>query len=514
LILSDIRGIFNGMPRKPFSYADHAWLRMNDPNNLMIITAMMTFDTPVDYERLKDTVEHSLLRFKRFHQRMVQPRFSFQRPYWENDPNFKIEAHLRRISLPPPHDQRTLQELISLLMGRDLDYSRPLWQFYLVENYGDGSAFIARLHHSMGDGIALMQVLLTLTEPALPLPPASQPRAALQSKDQSPNEPIQTLKSTTIHTTHWGAKDMLEEGKKMLLDPSHAVGRARQGIDFAAAVGKLALRWPDPQTVFKGPLGKGKRAAVSEPLELRDIKFIGKTLNGTVNDVLVTAVAGALGRYVDYRGKTAEDLNIRSFIPVNLRPVALDEDLGNKFGLVFLSLPIGIKDPVERLRKVKQNMDELKSSAEAVATFGIINLIGAVPSWLEEIAVTFFDTKGTTIMTNVPGPRSQLTMAGAPISTIMAWVPQSGRISLGFSIISYNDKVWLGVATDQGLIPDPETIVSMFYQEYEEMIIRAQKTQAERQEQILPMLAMLDEAMQTMDELLAEAGEDAESRVE
>jgi hypothetical protein len=222
---------------------------------------------------------------------------------------------------------------------------------------------------------------------------------------------------------------------------------------------------------------------------------------------LVTAVAGALGRYVDFRGKTAEDLNIRSFIPVNLRPVALDEDLGNKFGLVFLSLPLGIKDPVERLRKVKQNMDELKSSAEAVATFGILNLLGAVPPWIEEIAVAFFDTKGTTIMTNVPGPRSQLYMAGAPINMLMAWVPQSGRISLGVSILSYNGKVWLGVSTDQGLIPDPETIVSMFYHEYKEMISRAQKTRAERQKRMQPMLVMLDEAMQTLDELLAESGE-------
>ena len=496
------------MLRKPFSYVDHAWLRMNDPNNLMVITGLMTFDAPLDYERLKDTVEHSFIRFKRFRQRMVQPKLPFKRPYWEEDPSYNLEAHLQRFILPPPHDQKTLQVLISLLMSRELDYSRPLWQFYLVENYGSGSAFIARIHHSIGDGIALMQVLLSLTEPAPDHPPASHPQATAQRGEYPPNEPIQTLKSTTIKPTQRGAKGLMEEGKKMLLDPSHAVDRARQAIDFAGAVGKLALRWPDPQTVFKGPLGKEKRAAWSEPLELREVKFIGKTLNATVNDVLITAVAGALGRYVDFRGKTAEDLNIRSFIPVNLRPVALDEDLGNKFGLVFLSLPLGIKDPVERLRKVKQNMDELKSSAEAVATFGILNLLGAVPAWIEEIAVDFFDTKGTAIMTNVPGPRSQLTMAGAPINTLMAWVPQSGRISLGVSILSYNGKVWLGVATDHGLIPDPETIVSMFYQEYKEMIDRAQKTRAERLEPMQPMLAMLDGAMQTLDELLRESGAD------
>jgi hypothetical protein len=178
--------------------------------------------------------------------------------------------------------------------------------------------------------------------------------------------------------------------------------------------------------------------------------------------------------------------------------------LGNKFGLLFLSLPLGITDPVERLDKIKQNMDELKSSAEAVATFGIINLIGAVPTWIEEIAVDFFDTKGTTIMTNVPGPRGQLYLAGVPINTIMAWVPQSGRISLGVSIISYNGKVWLGVSTDEGLIPDPGTIVSMFDLEYKEMISRAQMARAERQERLDPMFSSLDKTLQTLDGLLAE----------
>jgi diacylglycerol O-acyltransferase len=494
------------MLRKPMSYIDHALLRMDDPNNRMIITAMMTFDAPLDYERLKITLEEKLLRFRRFRQRLGQPRLPFMRPYWEDDPSFNLETHLQRLTLPSPADQKTLQELISLLMSKKLEYSHPLWRFYLVENYGSGSALIARLHHSIADGIALMQVVLSLTETA----PASLPASQSQPGNQTPNETVKTLKSNTMNLRHIRAGDVLEEGKKMLLHPSHAAERARQGIDFAAAVGKLALRWPDPPTIFKGPLGFEKRAAWSEPLELQEVKYIGNKLHGTVNDILVTAMAGALGRYTNFRGVTAEDLNIHGFIPINLRPVAFDEELGNKFGALFLSLPIGIQDPVERLRKVKQNMDEQKSSAEAVAIFSLINLVGAAPLWMEEFAIDFFDTKGTTIMTNVPGPDGQLYLAGAPINTMMAWVPQSGRISLGVSIISYNGKVWLGVATDEGLIPDPETIVSMFNLEYQEMISRAHKAQIARQERLQPLFSMLDEAMRTLDELLAESGEDKE----
>jgi diacylglycerol O-acyltransferase / wax synthase len=498
------------MSKKRISYADHAWLRMDDPNNLMVITSLMTFDTPLEYDRLKELVGNLVLRFRRFQQHLVQSRLPFRRPYWEDDPCFDLEAHIERVTLPPPSDQKSLQELISQLMSTELDYTRPLWKLYLVENYGSGSAFIARLHHSLADGIALMQVLLSMTESAPAIPPTSQSLTRLQGGGQTATRGSQaaktvagTLKSTSM-AKKIDAKVFLEEGVWMLLDPSHAIDRARQGINFATAVGKLALRWPDPKTIFKGPLGETKCAAWSEPLDLQGIKAIGTAFNCTINDVLITMLAGALGRYSADRGVSAEDLNIRSFIPINLRPVELDEHLGNKFGLLFLSLPIGITDPVERLNQIKQNMDELKSSAEAVATFGIINIIGAVPNWIEEIAVDFFDTKGTTIMTNVPGPRGQLYMGGAPIDTLMAWVPQSGRISLGISIISYNGRVWLGIATDQGLISDPETIISMFYLEYQELTNRAVAAGNKPQEPMHPLLARLNESLDTLDEVLAE----------
>jgi WS/DGAT/MGAT family acyltransferase len=490
------------MVRKKMSYPDHAWLRMDDPSNLMVITGLMTFDSPLDYERLKDVIANLLSRFRRFHQRLAPPVPPFMRPYWEDDPTFSIEEHLKIVQLPPPGDQKALQDLISTLMSTELDYSRPLWEFYFVENYGTGSAFIPRLHHSIADGIALTQVLLSLTDTEANPSPSDQPRR------QPPSGPVNTLRSGALNSDILSPKKLLEEGKKILLNPAHARYRTHQMFDLAATVGKLVLRWPDPLTVFKGPLGIEKRAAWSEPIELKDVKYIGKTFNSTVIDVLLTAVSGALGRYIEFRGEAARDVSIRSFVPVNLRPIQLDEELGNKFGLVFLSLPIGISDPLERLRMVKQNMDAIKASSEAVATFGIINLLGAVPPWIEEIAVDFFDTKGTTIVTNVPGPQTQLYLAGMPINMVMAWVPQSGRIALGVSIFSYNGKVWLGVATDKGLVADPETIVDFFNIEYHEMKSLAQDTRSEQQKYLQPLLSKLDEAIQTLDNLLAEDRKD------
>jgi len=496
------------MAREKISYTDYAVLRMDDPYNLMMVTGMLTLDAPLDYERLKDTLEHSLLRFRRFRQILKPPMLPFTRPYWEDDPKFNLDSHLIRVQLPSPADQKALQDLISVLVSTELDYSRPLWEFYLVENYGNGSALLTRFHHSIADGIALMQVLLSMTDTVADPSPSIEPQDLAQNVGRSPGEPIKTLKSTYLNSNNWSIENLWEEGRMIFSDPTHARHRTRQVIDLAATVGRLALRWPDPFTVFKGSLGIEKRVAWSEPIELKDAKDIGNTFNSTVNDVLLTAMAGALGQYIDSRGDSSRDLSIRGVIPVNLRSAELAEELGNKFGLVFLSLPIGIDDPIERLLRVKQNMDELKSSSEPVTTFGILSLLGAAPYWVKDLALAFFVTKGTAVMTNVPGFQTQLYLAGAPINAVMAWTPQSGKIALGISIISYNGKVWLGIATDKGLVPDPEAIVAFFHAEYDEMRSRAQVTQARRQEYLKPLLSKLDQAMQTLDELLAEANKD------
>lgn len=505
------------MARKRMSYADHAWLRMDQPDNLMIITGMMTFDAPLELAELRAKTALMVQRFRRFRQRMRASRLPFRRPYWEDDPNFDLDAHVQPITLPEPADKRVLQELISLIMGRPLDYDRPLWMFYLVENYLGGSALIGRMHHSIADGIALMQVLLSMTELNPPVAPADGPADGPEDGPEtdgaepeaaSPTRLLpRTSQAAAVDTSEWALHDLVDEGRKLLADREYARLRARQGFKLAAAVGRLALRWPDPPSLFKGPLSTSKRAAWSEPIDLAQVKHIGKSLHATVNDVLLATLAGALGRYLDEVDPQAELQKIRGIIPVNLRPLELDDDLGNKFGLVFLSLPIGVADPLERLLRVKRNMDDLKSSVEPAATFVVLNVMGAVPDPVEELATRFFDTKGTTIITNVPGPQMPLYLTGVRIKTVMAWVPQSSRISLGMSLISYDGQVWLGVATDEGLVPDPETIVANFQLEFDALCASEADLPdqaAEGLATLQPALARLESAMDKLDALLAD----------
>ena len=234
------------------------------------------------------------------------------------------------------------------------------------------------------------------------------------------------------------------------------MGALTTGAASAGAFSRLVLRLPDPPTIFKGPLGIPKRVAWSEPIAVDDVKEVGRALEGTINDVLLSAMTGGLRRYLDRKGKKAHGLNFRAAMPVNLRPLDDMADLGNQFGLVFLSLPVGIDDPVERLDELRRRSVALKRSAEPVVVYGILKLLGIVPLAVQRLVVKIFAAKTTAVMTNVPGPREELYLAGKPIGEIFFWVPQSGRVGLGISIFSYAGHVRLGVASDAGLIPDPE----------------------------------------------------------
>jgi WS/DGAT/MGAT family acyltransferase len=491
------------MARKPFSNVDTAWLRMEDPTNLMMITGVMVFGAPLDFERLKVTVQHRLLPFDRFRQRVSQPSYPGGNFYWEEDAEFDLDYHLQRATLPPPGDQAALQDAASRLASTQLDLTRPLWQLHLIDHYGDGCALICRLHHCIGDGLALVHVLLSLTDtdPNAPWPDA--PPEKTQRPAQRPCRLMARRARSALRKTSHVARTVVHQGAETLIHPSRIVDLARVGTSGTTAFGKLVLRWPDPKTIFKGALGVPKRAAWSVPIPLQDVKAVGQSLEGTVNDVLLTAVTGGLRRYLQGRGEPTDDLSFRAFIPVNLRQPGTEFELGNKFGLVYLSLPVGIADPTERLRELKQRMDGLKGSLEAPVAFGILNAMGLSPSRIQDLVLDLFQTKGTAVMTNVVGPKKRLYLAGAPLDALMFWVPQSGRLGLGVSILSYADQVWIGVISDEGLVPDPETIIDGFHAEFDELLATVKRTpEAPKVQQ---MAAMLDDALAKLDAMLEEA---------
>jgi diacylglycerol O-acyltransferase len=447
---------------EPLSSVDHTWLRMDEPTNLMMITGVLVLGEPVDFERLRAVMAKRLAVLPRFRQKVV---VDGGRPCWEPDEAFQIDDHLIRVALPDPGGDAELRSFINGLISSALDPRRPLWTFHAIDNYRGGSVIFGRIHHAIGDGIALMLVLLSLTD-LTPEP----------GRSNSPNPFTAMLRERSpemLEEARQLAEQVMPDGMRLLLNPVEALRSTRRWLKALASVGalgRLVFRPSDPKTLFKGPLVVEKRAAWSDAIPVEDVKAIGKALGGTVNDVLVTATAGGMRRYLEERGQVpGKALNVRAAMPVNLRPLEKMSDLGNQFGLIFLSLPVGIPDPVERLAELRRRATALKRSTEPVVVYGILRALGISPHAIQRLVVKIFATKATAVMTNVPGPRQTLYLAGKPIQDIFFWVPQSGRVGMGVSIFSYAGHVRLGIGTDAGLVPDPEGIVKGFHEEMAEL---------------------------------------------
>ncbi len=427
--------------------ADLAWLRMDDPTNPMMITVVLNFSGQINYDHLVETFRKNLGRYRRFRQRIVQSRKIFDRPYWEDDPDYRVENHIEHTHLQPPADDAALDDLINQKMNTPLDFKHPLWQTTLVDNHPAGSVIIARVHHCIADGISLMQVFFQMTRNSAE---ESAKHALVDHRD--PGE---------IAAASFKAK--LAEGDSK---PRRAALYSNPPFtEILTASVRVVLRSPDPMTLLKRPLGKRKKALWSEPYPLPEIRKIARVKHATTNDVLLAIATGAIRRYLELHGEVRKR-DPRAFVLVNLRTRNIDEELGNKFGLVFLTLPVARELPLDRLGAVKQAMDQLKTSAEYAATYLILKILGLVPEWIEKVAIKILDRKGTVVATNVPGPRRVLYLAGAPILSIKAAVPQSGRIGVGLSFISYNDQVYFGVNVDVGLVPDPEVFLQFFNEEF------------------------------------------------
>ena len=462
---------------EPMSNVDTAWYRMEEVTNQMTITAVLTFGAPLGIEDMRRILRERFLVFDRFRQRVQLDRRPFSNPRWEEDPSFDLDNHLKLVQLPAPGSKAQLQDLASDLMSRPLDFSRPLWMFHVVEGYEGGGALIVRLHHCIADGVTLVRVLLSLTDATAD--------ASLQDTSHR-NGTENGTESDDAANDAAEAPPAVDEppqgGEEEPSSQSFSLRRlasvlkqvGRKSARLAALIvrclrvlGKLVWPVPDPDTAFRGTLGRAKRATWSDPVSLEDVKAIGRELGGTVNDVLLTVVTGALRRYLERRSEPTKGLDMRAAVPVNLRPPEAPLAMGNAFGLVFLALPVGTRNPVERLQILRRRMDRLKGSPEAPLLRKILGLVGAGMRTLQNGIVSYLARKVTAVATNVPGPQETRYLAGAPLETLMAWVPQAARVGLGISVISYDGQVRLGLATDAHIVPDPEVVIEDFCREFE-----------------------------------------------
>lgn len=412
-------------PRQTLSHADNAWLQLEQPDNLMTIAGVMTCRKPVDFLLLKELIEDKLMRHERFRQQIVESRLPFGRPSWQEGGDFALSRHLHRVESPEPADQQALEALVGDLLSSPLDHSQPMWQIHVLESYNGGSAIIYRVHHAVGDGLSLIRILLEMAGGA---EPAEVP-------------------------LHQGAESLVQPAKVMELAETSGFG--------ARILTRLITTRSDPDSHFRGKLGVEKKVAWSDPVSLARIERVTKRLGVTINDGLLSSLAGALGFYLEQRGAETQGLRLRAVTPINLRPPEAPV-LGNRFGMVIVDLPVGINDPEARLGEAVGSLARLRESPDSVVLFGALPDPGMTTSELEERALRLLGKKATAVITHVAGPRGPIHLCDQEVYDLLHWVPMAGALGLGLSLVTYNNRVQLGVTTDAGLVPDPQTIISGF----------------------------------------------------
>jgi diacylglycerol O-acyltransferase len=314
------------------------------------------------------------------------------------------------------------------------------------------------------------------------IPDAPWPKSPSAQKQRRRTKAPDFSFNTMIST----AKDAIQKGqnisRKILKEVEKASGNtaglkcllktaANLPTDVAGVLSKHTIMNSDPNTAFKGKLAVAKQVTWTDPIDLDRIKKLGKAISSaTLNDILIATVTGSMRRYLKTRNTPINELDLQVTVPVNVRKPGTEFELGNKFSLVFLKLPVYLEDPILRLKEVKRRMDKLKVSADPYVNFGLLSAIGFLPATMAQKAAQFFGNKASGVMTNVPGPKKPLYFAGKEISNIMFWVPRSGTVGLGISILSYNGKVTIGIASDKGLMPDPETLLEGFEEEFNYLI--------------------------------------------
>lgn len=482
--------------------ADAAWLRMGGPANPMVINALVRFDDPLEQGALARLLLLRLVGpYPKFAMNVregglpligalpavgVLPSIGPLRrlgPHWERDPYFAIDRHLHHVALPGPGDEDELRALVGDLVSSPLPEDRPPWQAHLIECGGADNALLMRMHHCIADGIALAQVLLSLTdEPDVASAVANggaaaehgagaervagAEHAADRERGEAGVEPGRQS-GGGIAGALVGAAQL---GVEALVHPHRLLELARGGARDVEVLARLLAHPADPTGSLKAPLSGVRRVGWSQSIELDAVAAIAHGNGATVNDVLLAAVAGALraerpahaGGRATGVGERARPERMTAIVPFNLRPAQapVPRELGNDFGLVFLDMPVSVSSRRARLAEVKRQMDAIKRSPEGRVTYTVLRAIGLAPAELESRLVDFFSSKGSAVITNVPGPRAQRTFAGARVRDLDIWAPASGSVGMTMSLFSYRGHVTVGLLSDVGVLSDPQAVAA------------------------------------------------------
>jgi diacylglycerol O-acyltransferase len=416
---------------------DDVWLAMDQPDNLMVVEGLMVVDGDLDRDTYVALLRERVLdRFPRFRQRARHAWLPWPGQWWEDDPSFDLDRHVREVRLPAPGDDAALEDHVSSCLSRALDRQHPPWEVHLVQGYAGGTAIYTRLHHALADGTALLRVILSLADEELTAEAGGDHPGLLEVARST----VRALPGTArLLRTPMVAEHLL-----------------------------LARRPASPLSV---PPHHGKRAVWTPSIDVADLRELRRATGTTVTDVVMAALAGALRRWLLAHGADPMVDDLPTMVPVDLRGSAAlrAEDLGNQFALVLLDLPVGLDSALGRLDETAARMRAIKDSPEAWLTYGLLEGMGLMHPRLRVHATDFFARKATGVTTSVRGPDQPLHLAGLPITRLWAWAPMSADQSLSTSIVGYAGSIHVGFKVDSFAVPDPHSLVTGLQAELAEL---------------------------------------------
>jgi WS/DGAT/MGAT family acyltransferase len=449
------------------SAMDASFFNLERTGQLLHMAGVYTVEGALDFERLQSELAARLHLLPRYTQRVVEVPFGLAHPTWEADPDFHIRNHVLRHTLRPPGDDAQLSKLVSRLFAEPLDRTRPLWELHQIDGYrGERSVLFGKVHHAMVDGVSGVHILGLIFDPSPR--PASFPSAP-PAVDTAPL-PSWLMQLVGGVREEIGRNVALVRALAALVrSPARLFAQLGESADALGEMLRLVVAGTPP-TPFNGHVSILRRVLWTT-FDLNHVKGIKNRLGGTVNDVVLATIATALRAYLEERGVQPDGMELRAMVPVNVRGASEDGALGNRISMMAAPLPVGIHDPVERLRQVRAAMATLKQSGQPARMTRMLEVVELLPPFLQRPLawLNFQGAPVNTVCTNVPGPPVSLYAQGKRLETLVPIVPLAQGVGLAFAILSYADTLTIGVTADPALVPNGELVIELLREAYDEL---------------------------------------------
>jgi WS/DGAT/MGAT family acyltransferase len=437
------------------SAQDAGFLYLERQDVPLHIGSLGVYEGRISFERFSNHINSRMPLIPRYRQRLTFVPLSIAHPAWEDDPDFRIENHVYHVPLPAPGTDQQLADLAAELFAQPLDRGKPLWEMYVIDGIeGDRTGILSKVHHCMVDGVSGIALLMATVD----INPEPAPAPETAPWEPGPLPDVGARLADAFWDQLSEQRDILQEFQESLIDPAPRLRRT-QDILRAMNLASPSDGLPAPRNPFATTLGPERRVAFTE-MSFVEIREIRKSLGGTVNDVVLAILAGALRRYLTADDQNAELPELRTAIPVNIRLEGEEESLGNRISCMLTSLPIGEADPAQRLATIHDRLDLLKQENQAGGLELLARTANYVPVPIQALAglAPSTSTLVDLICTNVPGPMIPLYSVGHLMLAHYPMVPLSFDLGLSVGVTSYNQRLYFGLMTEPSAVPDVDLL--------------------------------------------------------